>query len=260
MTFPPAEPPKAGRRPASAHAFSTNVPRLTFLVPGFAQWSQGRRTRGLILAGLYLISAASALLLWGNPTTWLFLVGLVFIQALSWVEGVRQNPFSGLTPTPVLAVMGGGLSLALHAPIFGLLTLLAWPSYGPDPGGGSYLVNRLAYKDHLPSPGQWVWLDGSTTGLQSAAKVVAVGGQEVEWTGRRWLVNGEEVVLDPGHASAGYPKRWKFRVPSGHVLIDPGSGGARSDETRAALIMVPREHIVGQVWAHCSPFWERGLL
>ncbi|WP_165245768.1 S26 family signal peptidase [Paludisphaera soli] len=235
------------------------MPQLTFLVPGYPQWTSGRRARGAALAGMYAVSAATSLLLWGSPATWFFLVASIAFQGLSWVDAARQNPFSGLTPTPVLAVTGAGLGLALHAPAFALLTLLAWPSHGPDPGDGSYLVNRLAYKDRLPSPGQWVWLDGSATGLQSAARVVAVGGQEVEWTGKRWTVNGEEIDVKSGQAFAGYPRRWKFRVPGNHVLLDPETR-PRPGESRAPLMVVESEHITGRVWARCSPFWGRSLL
>lgn len=242
-------------RVGAALAFSTNVPRVTFLVPGYPQWTGGRRARGALMAGLYVASTAAALLLWGNPATWFFLCGSIVFQSLSWVDAVRQNPFSGLTPTPVLVVTGGGLSLALHAPIFGALTLMAWPSYGPDPSDGSYLVNRLAYKDRLPEPGQWVWLDGSTTGIQSAVKVVAVQGQEVELNGTRCLVDGLETdVKVPG----GY-RRWKFRVPSNHVLVDTGST-AHLGDSRSPFALVESDHIAGRVWARCTPFWERGLL
>ncbi|WP_165073546.1 hypothetical protein [Paludisphaera rhizosphaerae] len=236
-------------------AFSPNVPRLSFLFPGYPQWTGGRRTRGAVMAGLYLASMATVLLLWGNPATWFFLLASIFFQAFSWVDAVRQNPFSGLTPTPVLAVTGGGLSLALHAPIFGTLTLIAWPSYGPDPQDGSYLVNRLAYKDRLPAPGQWVWLDGSTPEIQSAVRVVAVPGQLVVYDGKHCLVDENEAVVK---IPAG-GRRWEFRVPSNHVLIDPGSN-VRPGEMRSQFVLVEVDHIAGRVWARCTPFWERGIL
>lgn len=259
MKSTPPHHARPARRAVPALPFSTNVPRLTFLIPGYPQWSAGRRTRGACLAGLYATSAAGALAFWGNPVTWLLLAAVIVFQGISWVDAARQNPFSGMTPTPVLAVTGAGLSLAVHAPAIGLLTLLAWPSYGPDPEDGSYLVNRLAYKDRLPSPGQWVWLDGSVEGLQSAARVVAIGGQEVEWTGRRWTVDGEEIDTGSAGGFAGYPRRWKFRVPSNHVLLDPETR-ARPGESRAPMIVVESEHITGRVWARCPSFWERGLL
>ena len=248
-------PPRTTGGVGAVPAFSTNVPRLTFLVPGYPQWTGGRRTRGTLMAGLYLASTATALLLWGNPATWFFLGGSIFFQALSWVDAVRQNPFSGLTPTPVLAVTGGCLSLALHAPIFGILTLMAWPSYGPNPQDGSYLVNRLAYKDRPPAPGQWVWLDGATTGIQSAVRVVAVQGQLVEYDGKRCLVDGKEAIVKllPGG------RRWNFRVPGNHVLIDPGSN-VRPGEARTPFMLVEADHVAGRVWARCTPFWERGIL
>lgn len=252
-------PAKTGRRASAAPPFSTNVPSLRSLLPGWAQYSAGRRGRGLAMAGAYVGSTAGALLLWGTPSMWLFLVAAIAVQAMSWVDAARQNPFSGLTPTPVLAATGVGLGVVLHAPVFGLLTLVAWPTYGPDPGEGSYLVNRLAYKDSLPEPGQWVWLDGSATGIQSAARVVAVGGQMVEWTGRRWVVDGRAVAVDPARGLPAYPRRWKFRVPGNHVLIDPETR-ARPGEDRAPLIVVESGHITGRVWARCAPFWERGIL
>ncbi len=212
-----------------------------------------------MMAGAYAGSAVGAALLWGTPSTWLFLVAAITVQTLSWVDAARLNPFSGLTPTPVLAATGAGLGLALHAPVLAILTLVAWPSYGPDPDEAPYLVNRLAYKDSLPVPGQWVWLDGSATGIQSAARVVAVGGQLVEWTGRRWLVDGREVANDPSRGLAAYPRRWRFRVPSNHVLLDPETR-ARPGEDRAPLIAVESGHVIGRAWARCAPFWERGIL
>lgn len=255
MKSPHVHSAKAAGRTGAAPVFSTNVPRLTFLVPGYPQWSAGRRTRGASLAGLYVASTAAALLLWGNPAMWLLLCGSIGFQAASWVDAARQNPFSGLTPTPVLAAMGCGLSLALHAPLFGVLIMMAWPSYGLDPDDGSYLVNRLAYKDRHPSPGQWVWLDGSTTGIQSAVRIVAVQGQEVELNGVRCLVDG----LETDFKVPGGGRRWKFRVPSNHVLIDPGAN-AHAGEARSPFVLVEIDRIAGRVWARCTPFWERGIL
>ena len=250
---------RGARVPRPDHPLSTNVPRLTFLLPGYPQWSWGRKARGAVLAVAYAMAAASSLLLWGTPSGGVLMGAAVCLQALSWFEAARRNPFSGMTPSPVLAVTGLGLSAVLHAPLFALLSLIAWPSHGPDPDGGSYLVNRLAYKDRLPSPGQWVWLDGSATGLQSAAKVVAVGGQLVEWTGKRWLVDGKEADLDLARASFGYSRKWTFRVPGDHVLLDP-EAHVKPGEARSPLIVVESAQITGRVWAQCAPIWERGLL
>ncbi|WP_337175212.1 hypothetical protein [Paludisphaera sp.] len=210
------------------------------------------------MAAAYVGAAAGAVVLWGTPSMWFLLVAAIAVQTLGWVDAARLNPFCGMTPTPVLAATGVGFGLALHAPLFGLLSLVAWPSYGPDPDEGSYLVNRLAYKESLPERGQWVWLDGSVTGIQSAARVVAVGGQEVQWTGRRWLVDGEPAALGPSAGQPVYPRPFSFRVPGNHVLIDPETR-ARPGEDRAQLIMVESGHITGRVWAR-SPLWEGRLL
>ncbi len=252
-------PPARASSAAPGWSASAGTPWFALLLPGYAQWSWGQRTRGLVLAGTYAASLATALLLWGNISTWIFLTSAVTCQTLGWVDALKQNPFSGFTPTTVLTATGGGLSLATHAPMIGFLTLIAWPGHGTDPAGSSYLVNRLAYKDQVPSPGQWVWLEEVDSEPQHAARVVAVGGQEVEWTGNRWTVDGETVDIESSRVFAGYPQRWKFRVPSNHVLIDPEIQ-AKPGTISAPLIVVENGRIVGRAWARSTPFWERRLL
>ena len=53
-----------------------------------------------------------------------------------------------------------------------------------------------------------------------AGQVIAIAGQEVEWTGRRWRVDGKDLrFMHPG-ALPFYPASWRFQVPRDHVLID----------------------------------------
>ncbi len=229
------------------------------LVPGCTQWAWGQRHRAAVLGGTFFSSIATSLLLWGNPASWLFLAVAIATQTTAWVDARRQDPFSGFTPTSVLAGAGACLSLALHAPLFIVLTLTAWPSVSAVEGDGTYLINRLAYHDALPGAGDWVWLHGSVSRVHHLARVVAVGGQEVEWTGRRWQVDGKNVDVESSRKVSGYPERWKFRVPGSHSLLDP-EVEFKPGEPPTPLIVVENGQIAGRVWARCAPFWERRLL
>lgn len=244
----------ARRRPVGAISVWGRV-----LVPGYNQWAWGQRQRALVLGGTYFSSFATSLLLWGNPASWLFIGFAIAAQTTAWIDAQRQDPFSGFTPTSVLAGAGGCISLALHAPLFIILTLAAWPGASKLEEGGTYLINRLAYHNVPPAAGDWVWLHGSASRAHHLARVVAVGGQEVEWTGRRWRVDGKNVDVESSRKLSGYPERWKFRVPGNHSLLDPEIE-FKAGESPTPLIVVENGQIAGRVWARCTPFWERRLL
>ncbi|APW60232.1 hypothetical protein [Paludisphaera borealis] len=252
QTFPLYSP--ARHWPAGAFAVW-----LRLLVPGYTQWSWGQRHRGLVMGGTYASALATSLLIWGHPSSWFFLGVAVACQTAAWLDAQRQDPFSGFTPTSVLAATGGGVSLALHAPLFILLTLTAWPGQPDDASRGGYLVNWLAYQNNLPAPGHWIWLRGSASRDHHLARVVAVGGQEVEWTGKRWMVDGANVEVESMRKLSGYPEGWKFRVPGNHIAIDPDID-LNAGKTSASLYLVENGQILGRVWARYTPFWERRLL
>jgi hypothetical protein len=232
---------------------------LRLLLPGYTQWSWGQRHRASVFGGTYLSALATSLLLWGSTASWLFLAVAIVCQTTSWIDAHRQDPFSGFTPTSVLTATGGVVSVALHAPLFILLTLTAWPGVSTVPGQGSYLINWLAYKNDIPEPGHWVWLRGSASLTHHLARVVAIGGQEVEWTGTHWKVDGQDVEVASQRRLSGYPERWKFRVPGNHSLLDPEID-ADASGSPAPLVVVENGQIIGRAWARCAPFWERRLL
>jgi hypothetical protein len=229
------------------------------LVPGCTQWSWGQSQRALVFGGTYFSSLATALLLWGDPACWLFLAVAIAARTTAWIDAQRQEPFSGFTPTSVLVGAGGCISLIVHGPLIVLLLLMAWPGVSTVEDEGSYLINRLAYYNDSPAAGDWVWLHGSATHAHHLARVVAVGGQEVEWTGRRWQVDGKNVDVESSRKVSGYPKRWKFRVPGNHSLLDPETD-YKPGEPPTPLIVVENGQIAGRVWVRCAPFWERKLL
>lgn len=229
------------------------------LIPGYVQWSWGQHERALVIGGTYASSLATALLLWGSPATWGFAAVAVACRTVAWVDAHRQDPFSGFTPTNVLTAAGGCVAVALHAPLFILLSLTAWPSLPTGVGQAVYLINRLAYQNERPAPGQWVWLHGSVSRTHHLARVVAVGGQQVEWTGRRWRVDGNNVEVASSRKLFGYAEPWEFHVPNNHTLLDPEIE-FRPGEPSAPLIVVENGQIAGRAWACWSPYWERRLL
>ena len=50
-----------------------------------------------------------------------------------------------------------------------------------------------------------------------------------------------------------------YRVPEGHVLVEPDGGLSRRRSTDG-LMIVEREQIVGRAWARLYPVGERRLL
>jgi hypothetical protein len=142
--------------------------------------------------------------------------------------------------------------------VLALLSLFAWPRLTDDPTGRGYLVNGLAYRDREPVPGQWIWVQSSFPGRSRAARVVAIAEQEVEWTGRRWRIGGNDVPAQYVGAFSCDPEPWRFLGPNHHVLVEP-EAETRTTELSAPLIVVARGQIVGRVWARYDPFWHRSL-
>ncbi len=69
----------------------------------------------------------------------------------------------------------------------------AWPGIAPDRTRSVYLVNCWAYRGD-GAPARPLGLAApAALGRLHAARVVAVAGQEVEWTGHEWRVDGHGV-------------------------------------------------------------------
>ena len=96
-------------------------------------------------------------------------------------------------------------------------------------------------------------------GQLHAARVVAVAGQEVEWTGHEWRVNGQEPRLLAPLRIAAWPQVCQFRVPADQVLVEPEDDGD-SPATTGSLVLVSQDQIIGRAWAQYYPVWDRRLL
>lgn len=232
-------------------------PRL--LIPGWPQFSWGQRERGCVLLVSFVVALSAGILAWGTWLSWCFFTFAFLAHVTSTTDAIRQGSFPSYSPRAIVPLISVTLGLFLYLPALLTLAETAWPGLGPDRNGSVYLVNCWAYRGAAPGRGHWVWLRLPPTGRLHAARVVAVAGQEVEWTGHEWLVDGRVPrPLAPLHSSA-WPQACRFHVPAHQVLIEP-----EQDETSAAaagpLVLVGQDQIVGRAWAQYYPVWDRRLL
>jgi hypothetical protein len=206
-----------------------------------------------------LAALATAFFFWGTWMGWGFLGLAMLWQLLSALDVLRQRAFPVFPGRIALSAAVLSMGLAIYLPLITILWLFAWPARAEHISEAGYLVDRLAYQKRGPAPGQWIWVRRTPSHTPCSGQVVAVGGQEVECTGRRWRVDGREVELPYPGPATDYPDGWHFRVPDDHVLVGPATLGPKS-EIPSALMIVSRDQIVGRAWARYYPLWDRCLL
>jgi hypothetical protein len=151
------------------------------------------------------------------------------------------------------------LAVVCYLPALTVLFMTAWPGCSQDRTRGGYLVNCWAYRGAEPRRGDWIWLRVPPLGQFRAAQVVAVAGQEVEWTGRRWRVDGQELRPHGSLRMPLWPQTCRFRVPRNQVLVEPEDDGGSPPAT-SPLLLVSQDTIIGRAWAQFYPAWDRRLL
>jgi hypothetical protein len=231
------------------------------LVPGWAQWSWGQRERGLVLLGSYLSALVVAVFAWGTPVGLAVLTYAFATHAVSTVDAVRQSAFPGAGLWATRFGVSGGLAVGVYAPMLSVATLVAWPGIRSGSSHEGYLVDCRAFLHAEPSKDDWVWYRPTPRGEPRIGRVVAGRGQEVEWSDRKLTVNGGPAEVTAPFRSAWPPAAMTYRVPEGHVLVNPWSGPPdgilRPSE---GLVIVDRQQIVGRAWAQLYPVGERRLL
>jgi hypothetical protein len=151
------------------------------------------------------------------------------------------------------------LGLFVYLPAGLVLSTLAWPGFSEQDQRSGYLVNRLAYSQTAPIQGDWVWAS-SRQGLGPfAGRVIATAGQEVEWTGRKWQIDGRPCQMRNAPRLTAWPQPCRFQVPVDHVLVEPDDTTALSASI-GPVVLVPSDAIVGRAWARLYPMWDRCLL
>jgi hypothetical protein len=154
---------------------------------------------------------------------------------------------------------GGALAVSCYLPALALLAGTAWPGFAQDRLGSGYLVNCWAYRGAAPRRGDWVWLQFPAGNRLQAARVVAVAGQEVEWTGHQWRVDGQDQRLHAPRRPSVWPQPCRFPVPANQVLVEPEDDGTSPTPT-SPLLLVSNDRIIGRAWAQYYPVWDRHLL
>ena len=232
---------------------------LRLLVPGWPQFSWGQGQRGWVLMGSFLLAAGAAVLAWGTCLSWCFFAFGFLVHVSSTTDAIRQASFPVYARRTAVSMIAVALAGVVYVPV--LLTLIdtAWPGSAPDRTRSVYLVNCWAYRGATPKRGHWVWLRLPPMGGLHAARVVAAPGQELEWTGHDWRVNGQVSRLLVPLRNSAWPQACRFRVPPDQVLVEPEEEGGLPPAT-GSLVLVPQDQIIGRAWAQYYPVWDRRLL
>jgi hypothetical protein len=229
------------------------------LVPGWPQCSWGQRERGWVLLGSFLVAVGVAIVAWGTWLSWCFFAFGFLIHVSSTADAVRQASFPVYARRAAVPIVVGALAMLIYMPCLSALITTAWPGAAPDRTRRVYLVNCWAYHSAQPSRGHWVWLRLPPMGALHAARVVAVAGQDVEWTGHDWRVDGQIPRLLAPRRTSVWPQPWHFQVPPDEVLVEPEEEGG-TPPSSGTLVLVPQEQIIGRAWARYYPVWDRRLL
>jgi hypothetical protein len=229
------------------------------LLPGLRQHCWGQKQLGWVFFGSFATALIVALWTWGTPQSWGFLAVAFVTQVASLTDVLRQGSFPVYPEKRGLVLVTLSLGLVLYLPVVTVLSIVAWPGFEPANTGVGFLVNRYAYRAQGPSQGQWVWMHPSAAGEPRAARVVAISGQEVEWTGRSWMVDGKNRSLhSPGRLTS-WPQACRFKIPPNQVLVEPRDDGA-SNVPIGPVVLVSPDRIIGRAWAQFYPVWDRRLL
>lgn len=233
---------------------------IRVLVPGWPQFYWGQRERGWVLLGSFAVALGAGLLTWGTWVGWSFF-GFAFLTHItSMTDTIRQGSFPVYPRRTALLMITSALAVLFYLPALSALFFTACPGFSPDRAGNGYLVNCLAYRGTPPRRGHWVWLRTPTVGQVHPARVVAVAGQEVEWTGHRWLVDGQDQHLNALHRMTVWPQACTFKVPADQFLVEPEEDETSSPAAAGPLFLVDQGQIMGRAWARYYPVWDRRLL
>jgi hypothetical protein len=259
MTGPPIREAPGHRDTAANRRPFLAPPGFRLLVPGWPQFSWGQRERGGVLLGSFVMALVAGVLAWGNWLSGCFFAFGFLAHVSSTTDAIRQGSFPVYPRRTAVAMIAGALATLLYLP--GLLALIAtaWPGAAPDRARSVYLVNCWAYRGARPQRGHWVWLHLPPGGGLHTAQIVAVPGQEVEWTGQKWLVDGQDPRLLAPLRTSAWPQTCRFKVPANEVLVEPEEEDGAPPLT-ASLVLVSQDQIVGRAWAQYYPVWDRRLL
>jgi hypothetical protein len=255
---PCLEGPAHRRRPADRRPLESPA-GLRLLIPGWPQLVWGQGERGRVLLGSFLAAAGAGALAWGTWLSWPFFAFAFLAHVTSTTDAVRQGSFPVYSRRMAVPMIAGAMAMLVYLPALLTLVATAWPGSADDRTRSVYLVNCWAYRSERPRDGHWVWLRLPPQGGLHAARVVAVAGQEVEWNGRQWRVDGQDPRLRSRGRTSAWPQTFRFKVPADQVLVEPEEEEGSPPAT-APLVLVAQDQIIGRAWAQYYPVWDRRLL
>ena len=160
--------------------------------PGPAAVTWRQHERGMVYLVSCVASLGTSLFCWGSLVGWCCLIFCFLTHMAASLDVVRQRAFPVFPRRVALAAAILGMGLTVYLPI-GALLRFAHSTRSEGGTGIGYLVNCLAYRQRDPVPGHFIWMRLSPASSPRAGQVVAVAGQEIEWTGRRWRVDGKDL-------------------------------------------------------------------
>jgi len=229
------------------------------LVPGWPQLGWGQHDRAIVLMGSYLSAIAAGFWTWGTWVSCGFFVFAFLAQVTSATDALRQSSFPLYPSRASLILVGASFALGIYLPAALILLTLAWPGFSEPEIHTGYVVNRWSYRHAPPQRGDWIWTRLTSHGTPHAAQIVATAGQEVEWTGRSWRVDGLPWALRGSLRLTAWPQACRFQIPTDQVLVEPEVPEV-STSTIGPLVLVHSDAIVGRAWARIYPMWDRHLL
>jgi hypothetical protein len=229
------------------------------LIPGYPQWSWNQKERAFVLFGSYLTAILVAVLTWGTGLGLGVLAFAFATHVFSAVDAIRQNAFPGFGRLIPTVTTSAGLGAVFYAPALVLASVYAWPISLEERPREGYLVNRWAYRQESPRPGETVWI-GSRSGPRSkVARIVATSGQRLEWVARELRIDGQLFEEQP-FLEAEPLAEIKLTIPVGHLLVVFPTDPRRGSGVPGSWEIVEQSEVRGRAWARSYPFWERGLL
>ncbi|WP_169980492.1 S26 family signal peptidase [Tautonia rosea] len=238
------------------------------LLPGVPQWRRGERSRGLVILGWYWSAVMVAGFGWGSMIGAMLLGAAFLAHCASVADEVRQSAFPGFGSWAPWFSAAVGLGVVGYVPGLLVALTLAYPAWTKD---GGYLVNRRAYEQQAPAPGQWVWLDRQTSASsidrpKGMARVVAVAGQVVSWSNGGILIDGRKPVVDSEGLLLTPRTQGRFEVPERALLVVCEGPRSRQGSWQQEILsssrleLVPTDWVIGRPWACSYPIWKRRLI
>lgn len=240
----PTKPREPGLRSIGESPWPASVgPRL--LIPGYPQWSWHQRERAMILIGSYFGSLLVGVFAWGTSLGLGLLLFAFATHAFSAADAIRQYAFPGFGRMVPALSTSAGLGAFCYAPALTLASVFAWPIALDERPREGYFVNRWAYRDELPSPGETVWLRPTRGARPKVARIVAGPGQRIEWSDGQFRLDDQVVEVSPFRV-AGSPAGLRMTIPEGHALVAFGADPLRGKGVPGGWEIIDQADIRGR--------------